>query len=102
MAVSIDTVTKGYSASGAQSYLNDLNAKAIDETKTLVRNIDGIRSAVEAGWQGKAEQNFMENLFNGAEAVANSLDEVKAALDAEFGSIEQSIHEQDEGLVPLE
>ena len=102
MAVSFDQTTQGYSSSGATAYVNDFNAKAIDETKTILGNIDAVIEAFRAGWMGKSEENFEVNLQNAVKKVQNSLDECKEAFQAQMADIEDAYENFDENLVTLD
>lgn len=102
MGLGIGEVTQGYSRSGAEAYLSDLNKKAIDETAKLVRDISSIRTAIEAGWQGQAELNFMTNLENAADITAQGLEEMKATLEGQFALIEEAWANQDNQMVEVE
>ncbi|MGE5456623.1 MAG: hypothetical protein ACM3O4_05955 [Ignavibacteriales bacterium] len=99
--LSINDITTGYSFTGAVEYLNLLNRQAIIETKNKLADIDGIRAALEKGWVGQAEINFIANLQNSVEAIQGTLDTLKRVLDGQFAQIEENMVEQDQNMVPL-
>lgn len=100
--IGINDVTIGYSTTGAQAYLVDLNAKAITETKEMLADIQGIKSALEKGWIGQAELNFVANLQKAVTNVQSTLDQLKTTLDTQFAQIEETWAEQDKNIVPLD
>lgn len=102
MGISIGTVTQGYSASGAEAFKQKIHQEAIIETKSKLGNIGGITSALEAGWQGQAELNFVTNLQNGIKRVQDALDQLDEALAGEFAQIGQAWRNQDADMVPLD
>lgn len=102
MGLGIGEVTQGFSRSGAEAYKNDLNAKAITETCNKLREINGIRTALEAGWQGQAQLNFMTNLQNAVETTATGIESLKDTLDGQFAAIEEAWANQDNEMVPLD
>jgi uncharacterized protein YukE len=102
MGISIGTVTQGYSQMGAEAFKQKIHQEAIIETKSKLGNIGGITSALEAGWQGQAELNFVTNLQNGIKKVQTALDQLDVALDAEFAQIGQAWKDQDAEMVKLD
>lgn len=102
MPLGIGEITQGFSRTGAEAYKDDINAKAITETCRLLRDIEAIRTALEAGWQGQAQLNFMTNLQNAVETTATSIESLKATLDGQFAAIEEAWAKQDSEMVPVE
>lgn len=102
MSLGIGEINKGYSRVGAEDYKQELNTKAITETCALLRDIDGIRNALEKGWQGQAELNFMSNLQKAVTDTCEGIESLKEALDGEFDALEETWANQDNEMVPLE
>jgi len=102
MGLGISEVTEGYSRSGAEAYKSDLNAKAIVETCRLLRDINSITTAFQAGWQGQAELNFETNLRNSVDITAQGIESLKDALDGEFAAIEEAWANQDNEMVQVD
>ena len=100
--LTINDVTIGYSTTGAQAYLTDLNAKAITETKEKLADISGVTTALEKGWIGQAELNFVANLQKSIGQIQNTLDQLKQTLDTQFAQIEETWKDQDANIVPLD
>ncbi len=102
MSLGISEVTFGYSRMGSEEYKQELNTKAITETCALLKDIDGIRNALEKGWQGQAELNFMSNLQKGVNETCEGIQSLKESLDEFFANIEENVANQDNEMVPLE
>lgn len=100
--VNISDLTHGYSTTGAQNYITDLNAKAITETKEKLADIEGIRNALERGWIGQAQMNYISNLQKAVAEIQTTLDQLKQTLDTQFAQIEETWAEQDKNIVPLD
>jgi len=102
MGISIDTVTKGISRTGAEKFKQQIHQEAIEETKEELGKIDGITSALEAGWQGQAELNFVKNLQTNIQKTKTVLDQLDQALSAEFDAIADAMYTADEQMVQIE
>lgn len=100
--IGIGDITIGYSVTGAQTYLTDLNAKAITETKEKLGDIESVRVALERGWIGQAQLNYVANLQKSIITVQNTLDTLKETLDTQFANLEETWREQDKNIVPLD
>lgn len=101
-SIGINDVTIGYSTTGAQQYIADLNSKAINETKNILSDISEITNALEKGWIGQAELNFVANLQKSVTEVQKTLDQLSLTLETQFAQIEESWQEQDKNIVPLD
>lgn len=94
-------MTVGYSITGAQEYIENLNAKAIEETKNIIlgEQFDKVRSAIEEGWVGQSEINFMNKFKKSSHDLCDSLDEMKKALNTMMSAIEEEMSERDKKIV---
>ena len=95
-----DVGSFGYSRSGAQEFKEDLKAQGITTTAQKLGEIGGIRDAFQAGWQGKAEENFEKNLQTAITIVQQNLEEIKKALDVQFATIDTAIVTNDNEMIP--
>lgn len=100
--VSMNDVTIGFDASGAEDYLSNLNNILINETKEKLDDLNGIEGALKSGWQGTACENFMTNLRSAEKKVQTTLDELETALRSQFSQISSAWQEQDSEMVPLD
>lgn len=98
----IGDITQGYSKTGAEEFKSDLNHKAITETAELLRETTALKEAFRAGWQGQSEVMFEKNLDTAVETTATGLEELKAAMDAEFDNLASSIDDFDNNLIKEE
>lgn len=99
MSLSIGDMSHGFSQAGAEAYLMDLNAKAIEETKELLGDTADIKNALENGWQGQAEQNFMQNFNRAVIEIQEALDNCSKALYNQFDQITNAWIEQDKNMI---
>ncbi|MBQ8131299.1 MAG: hypothetical protein IJ193_02280 [Bacilli bacterium] len=100
--IGIDELDFGYSRMGTQKYMDDLNTQAITETCRLLRDINGIKTAIQAGWQGQSEENFVKNFEKAIGETEESIKGLREILDGEFASIEDAVANQDNEMVPLD
>jgi uncharacterized protein YukE len=102
MGISIDTVDHGISRTGAEAFKQKIHQEAIVNTKAALGNTGIITSALEAGWQGQAELNFVTNLHTNIKKVQDALDQLDQALSAEFDNIMTAMVNADNEMVPIE
>lgn len=102
MAIGIGEVTQGYSATGAEDFKRALQKQAIEETANKLGEINGIKTALEAGWQGDAQLNFVKNLEKAITETQQALREMNATLDGQFATLQEAWAEQDKNMVPIE
>ncbi len=101
MALTIGDMSHGFSQEGAEAYLAELNAKAITETKNILGDTAEIQKALEAGWQGQAQINFMQNFNESVVKIQEALDNCSQALNSEFSQITNAWIEQDSKMIDL-
>lgn len=100
--IGMNDVTIGFDAAGAEDYLTNLNNLLINQTKEKLEDLNGIEGALQSGWQGTAQENFMANLKTAEQKVQKTLDELEAALRSQFAEISSAWQEQDVDMVPLD
>ena len=100
--IGINDVTVGFDVNAADEYLHNLNEVLINQTKEKLSDIAGIKGALEAGWQGTSEENFVTNLESSITKIQTTMDELDKALRGQFSAIAESWAEQDEQMVPLD
>ena len=90
----------GYSATGAEEYLQNLNAELITGTKSLIRDkFSNVKTALEAGWVGNAEVNFVTKFNKASEDLCDTLDSLKKAIDGMLGAVEDEMTNRDNKIV---
>lgn len=102
MGLEISSTDHGFSREGAEAFKQKIHQEAIEKTKTQVGQIGNIRDAIEAGWQGQAQINFMTNLQNSVVKVQDALDQLDEALSAEFDNIKSAWMTQDDEMIKVE
>lgn len=98
----MNDITIGFDASGAEDYLVNLNNLLIQKTKEKLDDLSGIEGALQSGWQGVSQENFMLNLKSAEQKVQATLDELEGALRTQFSSISSAWQEQDVDMIPLD
>ena len=94
-------MTVGYSFTGAQEYLEELNAEMIRKSKELIRGaeFDKVKNAIEECWVGQSEINFMAKFKKATESLCETLDELSDAVDSVLGAIEDEMIQRDKNIV---
>ena len=92
----------GYSGKGTQNYLEELNAQAIEETCKKLADMQKIKAAFDAGWQGQARDNFVKNFEKAVEKAQGKIRELKKKLDKEFETIRSDVMKADREIVQLD
>lgn len=92
----------GGSATGMESYKNDLRTEIFDQLRTAIDNKEGVNSAVKSGWVGTAADNFIANIGTGSETLKESLQTVEDSLMNMLDGEIAQIYDMDENLVELE
>lgn len=100
--IGMNEVTIGFDATGAEDYLTNLNNLLINQTKEKLDDLSGIEGALQSGWQGNSQENFMANLRSAERKVQTTLDELESALRSQFSQISSAWQEQDVEMVPLD
>ena len=94
--ISMNDVTIGFDAAGAEDYLNNLNNLLINQTKEKLDDLNGIEGALQSGWQGTSQENFIANLRSAEQKVQTTLDELESALRNQFSQISSVWQELDD------
>ncbi len=95
----ISEVTIGYSSTGAQQYVSDLNTAAIDETNGIISDgVQNITDTLQRGWQGQAYDAFAAKLNEVSEQLKDKLQEMKEVFNATMAAQEQTYHEEDQSM----
>ncbi len=92
----------GYDQAQLESYLSEIKAEALDNAVEAVMNIDKIKSACENEWEGKARENFVQNLQNDAKHVSDQFEALYKNLEAEVKSAQAAMANKDEELISLD
>ena len=95
----IEGLNIGYSEQGLKDYRRILEDNLIRETGKVLMNVNEIESAINAGWQGKSRDVFMEQLGRTIKNIINDLNDEYDDLNARFKEIENNYITQDEELM---
>ena len=95
----IGDLSIGVSVSGAYDYLDGINSKAINHAIEALNNTDSVTKEFQAGWQGKAEANFENNLYRATDVVTKELELIKENIESLVSEMIEDWANQDEKLV---
>ncbi len=80
MGLDFDDFKFGYNVVDTKKNLEELNTKAIIETKRLLNDLDGIKSSFNEGWIGIEKEKFITDLEEIVKEVQEQLDNLEEAL----------------------
>jgi uncharacterized protein YukE len=89
----------GFDTGGLEQYLDSIKTEALQNAKDAVSNTDGIKSACENNWEGKARENYLANLEKDKEHVNEQLDALYNILESEISSVMAAMRNKDEQLI---
>lgn len=88
--MTIQDATYGISKTGMEQYINSLNASLIGDTKKILEQVEGIQSAVDAGWNGAAKASFLKSLQESIIKVEQDLDKEEVSLRRRLDELQAS------------
>ena len=80
MGLDFDDFKFGYNVVDTKKNLEELNTKAIIETKRLLNDLDGIKSSFNEGWIGIEKDKFITDLEETIKEVQEQLDNLEEVL----------------------
>ena len=80
MGLDFDDFKFGYTEVDTKKNLEELNTKAIIETKRLLNDLDGIKSSFNEGWIGIEKDKFITDLEETIKEVQEQLDNLEEVL----------------------
>ncbi|MCI5521427.1 MAG: hypothetical protein MR411_02265 [Tenericutes bacterium] len=80
MGLDFDDFKFGYTFVDTKKNLEELNTKAIIETKRLLNDLDGIKSSFNEGWIGIEKDKFITDLEENIKEVQEQLDNLEEVL----------------------
>lgn len=97
----LSEMSVGYSFKGAQEYLNDLKLEMIGSTKELLRGpeFDKLVTALQEGWVGQSQINFVNALKKGTEQACSDLEQMQDLMENLLGAVEEEMIQRDKNLV---
>lgn len=98
----IDNLEYGYDQEEVETYLKSIESGALEEAKKAVMDIDKITKVCEEEWQGKARENFVENLKKDAAHVSEQFGTLYEILTKEVRSVQAAMANKDEELIKLD
>lgn len=95
----IGEMSHGYNTSGVENYIAELKAIVLTEAAEEIKNIDEIRTACEANWEGQARENFLNNVKLDAEHVAEQYNQLYNILQTEINNVQNAMSNFDYNLI---
>ena len=100
MALNIEGATIVFDANNLQSTLNHIQNNCVNHAKnSLKRNMDTLRSSVDACWVGQSAETFKDNMQHDVDEICKQLDAAYEALKSVFNNVQNSYAELDENLI---
>lgn len=101
-SLQIGELTNGVSVNGAYDYLDGLNTEAIAGAIAALNSTNSVKTALRAGWQGRAEANFEVNLDKSVAAVVDSLEMVKKDIEGVVANLVEDFAIQDQKMIEID
>lgn len=95
----IGDLEHGYSTAGVDEYLQEIKAQALEEAKKAVLNTGSLVSCCEQNWEGRARENYVNNLQKDAQHCADQFDALYQILVSEVNSLNAAMANKDEELI---
>ena len=95
----IGELEHGYDTNGVDQYLQEIKAQALEEAKSAVLNTNGLVSCCEQNWEGRARENYLNNLQKDAQHCAEQFDALYEILVSEVNSLNAAMANKDEELI---
>lgn len=89
----------GFDANGVEKYLEEIKGIVLTKAAEKVKNISDIEKACNANWEGRAKEEFLENLKTDAEHVSEQYQNLYNTLVSEIQSVQASMANKDEALI---
>lgn len=90
----------GYSGSGIEQLINDVNSIVMSEAGNMaIDNLKIINEACDQYWDGEAKENFKRNLKKDAELFRSNLQELEKAFETEIHNAGESFRQFDKNLI---
>ncbi len=91
----------GYDQAGLEEYINTIKTEALQHAVDAVNATDKIVNACENEWEGKARENFVQNLTKDATHVSEQFIALFNILEQEVNSAQAAMANKDEELIKL-
>lgn len=89
----------GFDTGGLEQYLQSIESEALTHAKDAVDDTNGIKSACENNWEGKARENYLANLEKDKQHVNEQLEVLYNILKNEISSVMAAMRNKDEQLI---
>lgn len=95
----LSKLTIGFSSEGLQTYKTELKTKILTEAAEALSATQGVKEALEQGWQGMSKDKFVTDLENTIQTINTDLLAEYDDLEARFAQLEQNYLTQDNDMM---
>jgi uncharacterized protein YukE len=89
----------GYSTEGVEAYIEAIRSEALLQAEEAVKDVTEITTCCQEQWEGRARDNFVQNLQNDANHVAGQFEALYNVLVSEIRSLNAAMANKDESLI---
>lgn len=89
----------GYNTEGVEAFIEAIKANALNKASEAVKNISKIKEACENNWEGKSRENFVHNLEQDSQYVADQFERLYGILVKEINQISVAMQNKDGELI---
>lgn len=89
----------GYNTEGVEAFIEAIKANALQKAGEAVKNISKIKEACENNWEGKSRENFVHNLEQDSQYVADQFERLYGILVKEINQISVAMQNKDGELI---
>lgn len=92
----------GYDQEGLTKYIESIRSTALKKAQEAVLATNKIVSVCENEWEGKARENFVENLKKDAQHVSDQFEALYGILEQEVAQAQAAMANKDEELIQID
>ena len=93
--VDIGNLSYGVSKKGMETYLTNLKAELLTDSKKKLEDVKAIQAAVDAGWQGIARDKFFVDFEQAINNIIKHLESEYGDLQSRLVEMANSYYSQD-------
>lgn len=97
--MTIDTMTQGVDHAGMETYREALKAEVLENTRTLINDVDEVESSINSAWQGVSRDRFLNDFSKSRESISTDLEAEYRNLEARLNELEYMYYQQDQNMI---
>ncbi len=95
----ISEMQYGHDAAGIIQYLDEVKTESLQKASDAADNIDGIRAALEATWEGEAREDYIKNLKEDVKKFKAALETLYETFNHEVQNAATEMQNFDRNLI---